>query len=59
MKIIITGSEGLLGKEISKFLSKENSIIKLDITKGHDLSDEKFVKKWFKNNYKTRQHTCE
>ena len=31
MKIIITGSEGLLGKEISKFLEKDNNIIKLDL----------------------------
>jgi len=50
MKIIITGSEGLLGKEISKFLEKDNNIIKLDLLLGHDLTDEKFVKKWFKNN---------
>ena len=27
MKIIITGSEGLLGKEISKFLEKDNRFI--------------------------------
>ncbi len=51
MKIIITGSEGLLGKEISKFLSKQHKIIKLDMKLGHDLSDEKFVKKWFKTNH--------
>ena len=31
MKIIITGSEGLLGKEISKFLEKDNTIIKSDL----------------------------
>ena len=51
MKIIITGSEGLLGKEISKFLSKQHKIIKLDMKLGHDLSDEKFVKKWFRTNH--------
>ena len=50
MKIIITGSEGLLGKEISKFLEKDNNIIKLDLLFGHDLTDEKFVNKWFKYN---------
>lgn len=50
MKIIITGSEGLIGKEISKYLSKKNKILKLDISLGTDLTDEKFVKKWFKNN---------
>lgn len=48
MKVIITGSEGLLGKEITKFLSKNHKIMKLDIVLGHDLSDEVFVKKWFK-----------
>jgi len=51
MKIIVTGSEGLLGKEITKFLSKKNKVIKLDVVLGHDLSDEKFVKKWFKKNH--------
>lgn len=50
MKIVITGSEGLLGKEISKYLAKTNKILKLDLTLGHDLTDETFVKKWFKQN---------
>lgn len=50
MKIIITGSEGLLGKEISKYLAKTNKILKLDLALGHDLTDEVFVKKWFKQN---------
>jgi len=50
MKIVITGSEGLLGKEISKYLAKTNKILKLDLALGHDLTDEAFVKKWFKQN---------
>ena len=50
MKIAITGSEGLLGKEISKYLAKNNKILRLDLTLGHDLTDEIFVKKWFKQN---------
>lgn len=50
MNIVITGSEGLLGKEISKYLAKTNKILKLDLTLGHDLTDETFVKKWFKQN---------
>jgi NAD(P)-dependent dehydrogenase (short-subunit alcohol dehydrogenase family) len=50
MKIIITGSEGLIGKEIGKYLAKKNKIIKVDLSLGHDLTDEKFVKKWFKEN---------
>ena len=29
-KIVITGSEGLLGKEISKYLEKDTKVLKLD-----------------------------
>lgn len=49
-KIIITGSEGLIGKELSKYLAKNNDILKLDLLLGHDLADEKFVRSWFKKN---------
>ena len=49
-KIIITGSEGLIGKELVGYLQKEHKILKLDLKLGHDLSDEQFVKKWFKKN---------
>ena len=48
--IIITGSEGLLGKEISKYFEKQGTIHKLDLTLGHDLTNEQFVKKWFSKN---------
>ena len=48
MKIIVTGSEGLLGKEIVKHLEKNHDVLKLDLLLGDDLSDENFVKKWFK-----------
>ena len=50
MKIAITGSEGLLGKEISNFLESDHQIHRLDLSLGHDLTDESFVKKWFKDN---------
>jgi len=50
MKIIITGSEGLIGKELCKFLSSHHKILKLDLVLGHDLTNETFVKKWFKKN---------
>lgn len=50
LRIVITGSEGLLGSEISKHLSKNNKILKLDLILGHDLTNESFVKKWFKQN---------
>jgi len=49
-KIIITGSEGILGSSLCNFFEKNYKILKLDIKLGHDLTDEKFVKKWFKNN---------
>jgi NAD(P)-dependent dehydrogenase (short-subunit alcohol dehydrogenase family) len=51
LKIIITGSEGLIGKELSSYLSQNHEIIKLDLTLGHDLTDEKFVKEWFNQNH--------
>ena len=51
MKIILTGSEGLIGKELSTYLSQNHEILKLDLTLGHDLTDEKFVKEWFKQNH--------
>lgn len=50
-KIILAGSEGLLGSSIKKHLTQEgHEILSLDLTLGHDLSDEKFVKKWFSEN---------
>ena len=58
-KITITGSEGLLGKEISKFLKKNNRIYRLDLKLGHDLNDEKFVKKWFKKNHSDYLMLCD
>lgn len=50
LKIIVTGSEGLIGKEICKSLQKKHTVLKLDIKFGNDLRDEKFVKEWFKEN---------
>jgi NAD(P)-dependent dehydrogenase (short-subunit alcohol dehydrogenase family) len=46
--IIITGSRGLIGTELTNYLSKTNDIIELDFKLGHDLTDEKFVKSFFK-----------
>lgn len=50
MKIIVAGSEGLLGKEISNYLEKNHEVLKLDLLLNHDLTDEVFVKEWFKKN---------
>ena len=50
-EITITGSEGLIGSTLCKYFEKQKrSINKLDLKFGHDLTDESFVKKWFKNN---------
>ena len=49
-KVIITGSEGLIGSELSKYLSNDFEVLKLDLELGHDLTNELFVQEWFKNN---------
>jgi len=49
-KMIITGSKGLIGTELCKFFKKKYKLLELDLKLGHDLADEKFVKKWFKEN---------
>ena len=49
--VIITGAEGLIGKKLCKLLEESGyKILKLDVKLGHDLTDEIFVKDWFKNN---------
>jgi NAD(P)-dependent dehydrogenase (short-subunit alcohol dehydrogenase family) len=58
MKIIVTGSEGLLGKEIVKHLEKNHDVMKLDLLLGHDLTNEFFVKKWFQENPATCLVNC-
>lgn len=50
MRIIVTGSEGLIGKELVKHLEKRHEILKLDLVLGNDLTDENFVRSWFKEN---------
>lgn len=49
-KIIVTGSEGLLGKEITRYLERNYQVQKLDLILGHNLRNEKFVKSWFSKN---------
>ncbi len=50
-KVIITGSRGLIGKEVTSYLRKNNyECLELDLSLGHDLCDEEFVEYIFKNN---------
>ena len=50
-KVMITGSEGLIGREITHFLKKNgHKVIKCSRSLGQDLTNEKFVKNWFKKN---------
>ena len=51
-KIIITGSEGLIGKKVSRFFSQKKNfiIVKLDKKLGHNLTSETEVNKIFKKN---------
>ncbi len=45
-KILITGSEGFIGKELSKKLSREgNEVICVDVHNGYDLKDKNVVNK--------------
>lgn len=47
-KTIITGSSGLIGTEVTKYLRKQgHKVIPCDFKLGHDLNDEKFVKEFF------------
>ena len=46
--VIVTGSKGLIGTEITKYLlDNEYHIYELDYKLGHDLTDEAFVKDYF------------
>lgn len=50
-KIIVTGSQGMIGSEIVSYLkNKDYNILEVDLALKHDLSDETFVKSWFKEN---------
>jgi len=51
MNITVTGSEGFVGKYLSSYLSSKGYIVNnLDLSLGHDLTDEDFVKEHFKKN---------
>ena len=49
-KLIITGSEGLIGKKLCEHFCDQFDLIKLDLSLGHDLTNEKFVSSFFEDN---------
>ena len=51
MKIIVAGSEGLIGKSVSSHLEEcGHEVIRCDLALGHDLTNEEFTKRFFKKN---------
>ena len=53
MKIVVTGSKGVLGAQIVKNLKEinNNEILELDFSLGNDLTNENEVKEFFVNNH--------
>lgn len=49
-RVIITGSEGIVGAEVSKYFEKLYNIQKLSLRFGNDLTNEEFVKDYFSKN---------
>ena len=46
-RLVITGSEGLIGKKLVKHFQEEYEVLKLDLQLGNDLTNEKYVEDWF------------
>lgn len=50
-KVVVTGSRGLIGSTVVPALIKKGyDVVEVDKVLGHDLSDEKFVSDFFKEN---------
>jgi NAD(P)-dependent dehydrogenase (short-subunit alcohol dehydrogenase family) len=50
MKFVVTGSEGLVGKSVVSYLMKNGHEVEaLDLSLGHDLTNEIFVNEWFRD----------
>ncbi|MBI4160775.1 MAG: SDR family oxidoreductase [Candidatus Yanofskybacteria bacterium] len=49
-KLVITGSEGVIGRRLCRHFGRDFDILRLDLSLGHDLTDENFVKGWFAKN---------
>jgi NAD(P)-dependent dehydrogenase (short-subunit alcohol dehydrogenase family) len=49
--VVVTGGNGFLGRQLADFLTAKGiTVAILDSTAGHDLTDEEFVKDWFREN---------
>ncbi|MBI2100035.1 MAG: SDR family oxidoreductase [Candidatus Vogelbacteria bacterium] len=49
-RLVITGSEGLIGTKLVEYFSPHYEVLRLDLQLGHDFTDEPFVAQWFKEN---------
>ena len=65
MRIIVTGSRGLIGQYVVEYYNKtfhnavhntHSCVIELDVTLGHDLTDEMFVRDFFRNQSNKADH---
>ena len=49
--VIVTGSSGLIGRELTKRLQVLGyRVLEADLSLGHDFTNQSFVKEWFKEN---------
>ena len=49
-KLVITGSEGFIGRKLCQHFDKRFQVVKLDLALGHNLTNEDFVAEWFNKN---------
>lgn len=49
-KLVITGSEGQIGRKLCQHFSGKFEVLRLDLALGHDLTNEIFVNEWFAQN---------
>jgi NAD(P)-dependent dehydrogenase (short-subunit alcohol dehydrogenase family) len=57
--VIITGGAGYIGSKIADFLeSKGKTVAILDLSLGHDLTNENFTKNWFLENHSQYLINC-
>jgi len=47
-RLVITGSEGLVGKKLTEYYGERFEVLKLSRSLNSDLTDENFVSNWFK-----------